>query len=158
MLGRVPGRFGVPDGVLARVLRGGFSRGNLNGTLNRRPPQKGFIEPSRRFSRTPKKVLSNPKRFNRTPFWAPKRFKRTLVRGTSEPQTGFYQTFRVEPPPLFRLPFQNSPYFLWKGMRSSTLASTPSSTPNFRSTLPSTLPSYFLGFPVSLFCSRPPGS
>ena len=27
-----------------------------------------------------------------------------------------------------------------------------------RSTLPSTLPSYFLDFPVSLFCSRPPGS
>ena len=43
-------------------------------------------------------------------------------------------------------------------MRSSTLASTPSSTPNFRSTLPGTLLSYFLGFPVSLFCSRPPGS
>ena len=41
-------------------------------------------------------------------------------------------------------------------MRSSTLASTPSSTPNFRSTLPSTLPSYFLDFPISLFCSRPP--
>ena len=40
----------------------------------------------------------------------------------------------------------------------STLASTPSSTPNFRSTLPSTLPSYFLGFPVSLFCSRPRSS
>ena len=36
--------------------------------------------------------------------------------------------------------------------------STPSSTPNFRSTLPSTLPSYFLDFPVSLFCSRLPGS
>ena len=45
-----------------------------------------------------------------------------------------------------------------KGMRSSILASTPSSTPNFRSTLPSTLPSYFLGFPASLFCSRPPDS
>ena len=40
----------------------------------------------------------------------------------------------------------------------STLASTPASTPNFRSTLPSTLPSHFLDFPVSLFCSRPPGS
>ena len=48
--------------------------------------------------------------------------------------------------------------FRWKGMRSSTLASTACSTPNFRSTLPSTLPSYFLGFPASLFCSRPPGS
>ena len=31
------------------------------------------------------------------------------MRGTSEPQTGFYRTFRIEPP-LFRLPFKNSPY------------------------------------------------
>ena len=37
-------------------------------------------------------------------------------------------------------------------------STTPCSTPNFRRSLPSTLPSYFLGFPVSLFCSRLPGS
>ena len=43
--------------------------------------------------------------------------------------------------------------FLWKGMRSSTLAS----TSNYPRTLPSTLPSHFLRFPLSLFCSRPPG-
>ena len=58
------------------------------------------------------KGLSSPKRVYRTPFWAPKRFYRTLVRGTSEPQTGFYRTFRIEPP-LFRLSFKNSPYRWW---------------------------------------------
>ena len=56
----------------------------------------------------------------------------------------------------------------WRGCCSSflskespsrnTLASTPSSAPNFRNSLPSTLPSHFPDFPVSLFCSRPPGS
>ena len=40
----------------------------------------------------------------------------------------------------------------------STLASTPASTPNFSSILPSTFPSHFLDCPVSLFCSKPPGS
>ena len=33
---------------------------------------------------------------------------RTLVRGTSEPQTGFHRTFRVEPP-LLGYPFQTLP-------------------------------------------------
>ena len=40
----------------------------------------------------------------------------------------------------------------------STLASTPTTTPKFRSTLLSALPNHFWDFPVSLFCSRPPGS
>ena len=52
-----------------------------------------------------KRVLSNPpegsieplKRFYRTLFWASKRFYKTLVRGTLEPQTGFYRTFRIAP-------------------------------------------------------------
>ena len=75
----------------------------LEGILKRYPeigdcPEEGSIEPSRRFYRTPDKVLSNSNRFYRTPFWAPKRFNRTPVRGTSEPQTGFYRTFRIEPP------------------------------------------------------------
>ena len=52
---------------------------------------------------------------------------------------------------LLLIPFQGSP-------PRSTLASTLASTPSFRSSLPSTLPSYFLDFPVSLFCSRPPRS
>ena len=47
-----------------------------------------------------KKVLSNPKKLNRTPFWAPKSFYRTLVRGTSEPQTGFIEPFASNPPCL----------------------------------------------------------
>ena len=36
-------------------------------------------------------------------------FYRTLVGGTSEPRTGFYRTFRIEPH-LFRLPFWHSPF------------------------------------------------
>ena len=59
---------------------------------NRRPPQRSSIEPSRRFDRTPKKVRSNPKRFYRNLFWAPKRFP---CERTSEPSTGFYRTFRI---------------------------------------------------------------
>ena len=34
----------------------------------------------------------------------------------------------------------------------------PPKTPNFHSTLPTTLHSHFLNFPLSLLCSRPPGS
>ena len=75
------------------------SRGNFETVpWNRRPPQKSSIEPSRRSYRTRRKVLSNSKRFYRPPFWAPKRFHRTLVRGTSEPQTGFYRTFSHRTP------------------------------------------------------------
>ena len=89
---------------------------SLEGILKRHPeigdrPKKVLsesIEPSRSFYRTPKKVLSNPKRFNRKLFWAPPRFYRTLVRGTSEPQIGFYRTFRIEAP-LLGYPFKILP-------------------------------------------------
>ena len=81
----------------------------LGGILKRYPeigdrPQKVLLNPLEGSIKPLKKVLSNPKRFYRTLFWAPKGFHRTFVRGTSEPQTGFYETFRIEPPP-FRLPF-----------------------------------------------------
>ena len=46
----------------------------------------------------PKKVLSNPPDGS---IEALKGFYRTLVRGTSEPQTRFYRTFRIERPPFF---------------------------------------------------------
>ena len=84
---------------------------------NQRPPQEGSIEPSRRFHRTPKKVLSNPKRFYRTPFWAPKSSIETLVGGTSEPQTGFHRTFRIEPP------FLGYP-FIWRAGTTPILEKT----------------------------------
>ena len=54
-----------------------------------------------------KNILSNPRRFYRTPslVGSRKRFYRTPVKGSSEPQTGFYRTFRIEPPLFrFRLP------------------------------------------------------
>ena len=92
---------------LARLrLESKITRGNFKTVpWNRRPPQKGSIEPSRSFYWTPKKVRSSPKRFYRTPKKVPqRRFYRNLVRGTSEPQTGFYRTFRIEPP-FSRLPF-----------------------------------------------------
>ena len=44
---------------------------------------KGSIEPQ--------KVLSNP-------VWPPNRFYRAPKKGSSEPQTGFHGTFRIEPP------------------------------------------------------------
>ena len=93
----------------------------------RRPPfpSSHFLEGiSKRYPEIgdrPKKLLSNPPEgsieplqgFYRTPFGAPKRFYRTLVRGTSEPQTGFCRTFRIEPPflgyPFKILPTSNVP-------------------------------------------------
>ena len=48
-------------------------------------PPNVSIEPLRRFYLTPKKVLSNPKRFYRTHIWPLKRFYRTLAKGSSEP-------------------------------------------------------------------------
>ena len=47
-------------------------------------------------------VLSNPPLI-----WPPKRFDRTPMKGFSEPETGFYRTFRIEAPPLFRLSLSN---------------------------------------------------
>ena len=43
-------------------------------------------------------------------FWPLKRFYRTLVRGTSEPLTGFYRTFRIEHRTFLGQPFKISPY------------------------------------------------
>ena len=49
------------------------------------------------FQKTP---FSEPsERFYQTQTWSPKRLYRTPMNGSSEPQTGFYRTFR-----LFRLP------------------------------------------------------
>ena len=42
--------------------------------------QEASVEPSKRFKRTPEKVLSNIKRFYRNPIWLPKRFYRTSER------------------------------------------------------------------------------
>ena len=83
-----------------------ISRGNFKRYPEIGDPQQGSIEPLKKFYRTPKKVLSNPKGYTEPPplFWAPKRFYRTLEGGTSDPQTGFYRTFCIETP-LFRLPF-----------------------------------------------------
>ena len=100
------------DGTPLSITRSPNSNRYSEGTLKRYPeigdrPEKVVSNPpegSIEVNQTPKKVLSNPKRFYRTSFWAPKRFYGTLVRGTSELQTGFYRTFRIEPP-LFRLPF-----------------------------------------------------
>ena len=66
------------------------------------------IEPLKRFDRTPKKVLSNPKGFYRTPFRPPKRFHRSAVKRFSEPQKRFYRTFGIEPP-LWGYPFKTFP-------------------------------------------------
>ena len=50
--------------------------------------------------------LATPdQRFYQTPMWPPKRFPWTPMKGSSEPQTGFYRTFCIEPPP----PFQDTP-------------------------------------------------
>ena len=53
-------------------------------------PPKGSIEPIKSFYRTPEKALTNP-------FWPPKRFYRTLVRGASQPQTGLNLSHRTPP-------------------------------------------------------------
>ena len=63
----------------------------------------------------PRKVLSNPhkssieplKRY-RTPFWPPKRFYRTPVRGCSEPQKGSIEPFASNPP-FSGYPFKTFP-------------------------------------------------
>ena len=55
-------------------------------------PPEGSIEPIEEGSIEPQEGSIEP------PFGPQKRFYRTLVRGTSEPQTGFYRTFRIEPP------------------------------------------------------------
>ena len=39
----------------------------------------------------------------------PKRFCRTPMKGSSELQTGFYRTFRIEPPPVSSNPFETFP-------------------------------------------------
>ena len=66
------------------------------------PPKNGTLKSAT----APKRVLSNPqegsieplKRFHRTPFWAPKRFYRTLVRGLQNHGQGSIEPFASNPP------------------------------------------------------------
>ena len=79
-----------------------------NGTLKSTTTPKGSIKPPQS-PIEPQQGFIGFKRFYQMPIWPPKRFYRTLVNESSEPQTGFYRTFRTKPR-LFRLPFQNFPY------------------------------------------------
>ena len=63
---------------------------------------KGSIEPLKRFYLTPKSSIEPA-------FGLKKRICRTLVRGTSEPHTGFYRTFRIELPSLVGYPLKTLP-------------------------------------------------
>ena len=56
-------------------------------------PSKDSIQPLKRFYQAPKAVQLEP------PF-GPRKFVRTLVKGSPEPQTGFFRTSRIEPPPF----------------------------------------------------------
>ena len=58
--------------------------------------------PKKVLSNPSKKVVLNPKRFYRSPFWPPKGFCRTPVKNHRK---GSIEPFASTPPPLFSLPF-----------------------------------------------------
>ena len=107
--------FRLPLNISCQNFHPNFALGNYSHNTS-----EGVLKRYLDIGDRPKKVQSNPPngpiepltRFYRNPFWPPTRLYRTPVKGFSEPQTGFYRTFRVEPPPfqaaLLKLSLQNS--------------------------------------------------